>query len=296
MLRDLRNRPGHRTTLFIATILTALSLIPVKSAFAQGSWIGQVQCQLAIQANGSAHTETQTWTLTGGPPTLQGAIEVYPATWSVSGEGSQQRTVGVQLLASLWKSTVPGISAPIGIFVRASDNRLVIKSMHAQVSQAGAISGTRQMTAGAQPTAMTYTAFEWPLPPIEDTAAATTVSGSANETIAATFFPQALGNPGGAASCKWQFTKGTPARTGGPAVSVIGTTIATSTTPARGPLTTVNGSLGTRTITLAGFTGAGVSTGVDARTITLNGFTGAGTTNPVTPRTITLPGWTGAGK
>ena len=48
-------------------------------------------------------------------------------------EGSSQKAQGLQILAMQWNSTVPETSAPLAVFIRASDNRLVIKLWHAQL-------------------------------------------------------------------------------------------------------------------------------------------------------------------
>jgi hypothetical protein len=53
--------------------------------------------------------------------------------------------------------------------------------------------------------------------------------------------------------------------------------------------------VGSRTITLAGFTAAGGWIAVPPRTIGLAGFTGTGTFVVVAPRTFTLGGWSGTG-
>ena len=87
------------------------------------TWSGSAQCQLTLQTNGYTHQEVQTWTITEGQPTQQGAMHVYPATWRASGGGSSQKAQGLQILAMQWNSTVPETSAPIAVSIRASDNR-----------------------------------------------------------------------------------------------------------------------------------------------------------------------------
>src|SRR5882762_2788321 len=78
-------------------LVTALTIFSVVFVFAQDApWTGQIQCQLNVQNNGYAHQEIQTWTVTG-PPT-DNSKTVYPATWSVSGEGGLQRAQGGQIL------------------------------------------------------------------------------------------------------------------------------------------------------------------------------------------------------
>lgn len=55
-------------------------------------------------------------------------------------------------------------------------------------------------------------------------------------------------------------------------------------------------SIAPRTITLFGFTAAGSFTGIAQRSITMSGFTAAGSFSGLAPRTITLRGWTGVGQ
>jgi hypothetical protein len=77
-------------------------------------------------------------------------MAVYPANWSVTGQGSTLRTVNAQAITGGWKSNVAPMNATIAIFVRASDQRLVIKPYHAQLYSAGGIAGTKQVAvAGA---------------------------------------------------------------------------------------------------------------------------------------------------
>src|SRR5882762_9539395 len=100
--------------------LMVLLTVPVSSQSMQDAvWTGQIQCQLNVQNNGYTHQEVQTWTVIGSP--TDDTKTVYPATWSVSGQGGLQRTQGGQILAGRWNSSVAGMDAPLRIFVRASD-------------------------------------------------------------------------------------------------------------------------------------------------------------------------------
>jgi hypothetical protein len=158
-----------------------------------------------VQTQDYAHQEIQTWTI-NGTPTLSGAISVYPASWTVSGQGGLQRQQGTQILAARWNSNVPGINAPLAIFVRASDQRLVIKSYHAQVVAPNATNGVRQVN-GAQ-TNLNYAAWEWTFPTIEADGNSQTVVGSGTVVIAGTYMPLQAATASSVANCKWQFNKG----------------------------------------------------------------------------------------
>jgi hypothetical protein len=171
------------------------------------TWTGQIQCQLAVQSTGYAHQETQTWTISGAP-TTSGAIDVYPATWSVTAQGTSQ-TMQAAALAAQWTTNVPGMNVPLAFFVRVSDNRLVIKSYHAQLVAPGAVTATRQVSmAGASPTQSTVqnAASEWLLPIIEDSPTSTNVSGTG--TVLVSGLPMQSAGTNGTANCKWQFNKG----------------------------------------------------------------------------------------
>jgi hypothetical protein len=173
-------------------------------------WTGQVQCQLAMKTDGYAHQEVQTWIITGQPK-QQGAVAVYPATWIGKGEGAMLRAQGTQTMAAKWSSNVPPIGAPIGLLVRASDNRLIIKSWHLPLSVPGAVTGVRQMSVGtASPTQsiLAVSATEWPFPDVEDDASSTNVSGSGTVVVFGNLLPMQSASAKGTANCKWQFSKG----------------------------------------------------------------------------------------
>src|SRR3954449_3158679 len=90
-------------------------------------WSGWAQCRLDTQGPGYSSQQTHTWTMTGGVPTVQGAMRLYPGTWSVSGSGALQRTQGSQTLTAQW--TIRGqAAAPIAVLVRASDGRRLIQA------------------------------------------------------------------------------------------------------------------------------------------------------------------------
>ncbi len=183
-------------------VLISLACFISASALSQDTWTGQAQCQLSVQSQGFVHQEIQTWTLTGSAPTQQGAIQVYPATWSVTGQGGAQRST----LLAQWNNNVPGMNAPLAIFVRASDNRLIIKSWHPQlIAPAGTtavmqINGTQSSTPAA--------VSEWIFPQIEADQTQTTVNGAGTINVAGNVVAIPSASSAGTASCKWQFVKG----------------------------------------------------------------------------------------
>jgi len=176
--------------------------------FSQSSatWSGSAQCQLTLQTNGYTHQEVQTWTITEGQPTQQGAMHVYPATWRASGGGSSQKAQGLQILAMQWNSTVPEPSAPIAVFIRAADNRLVIKLWHVQLRSIGGVTGLRQISSGGTSPAqfpLGSDAYEWAFPIIEDLATSINVNGSGTIVVPGSIMPMQSTSTNGSANCTY---------------------------------------------------------------------------------------------
>jgi hypothetical protein len=114
-------------------------------------------------------------------------------------------------MAAKWSSDVPQSSAPIGVLIRASDNRLLIKSWHLPLSVPGAVTGVRQMSVGnASPTqgSLAVSAGEWPFPVVEDDANRTKVSGSGTVVVSGNLLPMQSAGAKATASCQWEFSKG----------------------------------------------------------------------------------------
>ena len=196
-------------------LLPNMLLVVAGRGLAQSSpetfWTGHAQCQVAVQTGGYTHQETQTWAIPGGTPKIQGAMQIYSGTWSVTGQGTTMRALAAQTLAAQWNSNVPPMPAPIAVFVRASDNRLIIKPWHAQLHAAGALTGTRQLNAaGVSPvqSAIGADVYEWEFPTVEDAPTSASLSGSGTIPIASTFLPISTPGVNGTANCTWQFSKG----------------------------------------------------------------------------------------
>ena len=198
-------------------VLGALAIRPTRAQSAQEAlWAGQVQCQLNTKSDGYAHREIQTWTMTG-PPRRQGAMAIYSGTWSAEGEGATLQTQGIQRIAARWSSHVAPMSAPIAILIRASDNRLIIKSWHLPMSVPAALSTVREVSAGnASPTQtnLASSAGEWPFPVVEDDAASTHIRGSGTVIVTGNLLPMQTASAKGTADCQWQFSKGAAATPG----------------------------------------------------------------------------------
>src|SRR6478672_10673101 len=109
-------------------------------------WSGWVRCDVNVKGRGYTDQQTHTWVMSGGAPAVEGAFYVYPGTWSVAGSGGLQYAQGSQSLAAQWATNALPMSAPIALFVRASDGRMLIQSRHAQLRARGAIQGYQQQT------------------------------------------------------------------------------------------------------------------------------------------------------
>lgn len=198
-------KPG---ALYVAVLIVVMPIF----GQAQANWSGQVQCQLTDQDQTYSRQELQTWLITGAAPTMQGAISVYPATWSVTGQGALQRAQGTQITNIQWTANVPPMQASIAIFVRGSDNRLIIKPWHSQQRMDNALNGMRQIVANGvaqQPTNFSKSVWEWQFPRIEDSPTNTNVTGS-TQSQAESGDAELLHHYGSmppAATCRWQFTK-----------------------------------------------------------------------------------------
>src|ERR1051325_719653 len=112
---------------FALLVFASFSLSAPLFAEDSTSWAGQAQCVITVQGAGYSHQETQTWTVLGGAPTIQGAFRIYPGTWSVSGGGSLTRTVGTQTLQAQWRTNASIANAPIAVLVRGSANTWFFK-------------------------------------------------------------------------------------------------------------------------------------------------------------------------
>ena len=184
--------------------------LPQTHSPADGPWSGSAQCQITVQGNGYSDVQTHSWAITSGAPTTQGAIRLFASTWSVTGGGSLQRTQGNQTLKAQWETSAQSSGAPISVFVRASDGRLLIKSGHAQLRTKGGITGSQQLFENGKPkpsSKISAEAFEWQLPVAEDNSTATNIQGSNQQEIKASV---GLMQPAGSkviASCTWSFSR-----------------------------------------------------------------------------------------
>jgi hypothetical protein len=178
------------------------------------AWSGWARCEVSVQGPGYSDRQTHTWTMTGGTPTVEGAFRTYPGTWNVVGGGSLQRTQGTQSLMAQWATNVAGMSAPLAVFVRASDGRMFISARHAQLRSAGAITGYQQLVIDGKPQTpgrIAAEAFEWAFPMIDVDPKLPTASGSKVTPVSGSVGPMQPAGSQVTASCSWQFGQGAAA-------------------------------------------------------------------------------------
>ena len=199
---------------WLCVLLSVSTASPVGSVLAQspadGPWVGSIQCQVDEEQQGYSRHEVQTWRLTSSTPTSKnGAMQIYPATWTVSGKGSARQES--RKSSAQWAVAVPPTSAPIAMFVRASDGKFIIRLWHSLSKQPNGLTGERAVAANGvqqQLSSINSAVPEWPLPWIE-TMADANIAGSLSvpiEGLGADL--AALGQPS-AAMCTWQFSRAT---------------------------------------------------------------------------------------
>jgi hypothetical protein len=208
-----KTQPIARTAAMLASVIFALAATAQcqTKPSADGIWSGSARCQIDVQGPGYAHQETHTWTLSGAQPTKQGAMKIYTGTWSVSGQGSLERTQGTQTLTAQWTTNASLSNAPIAVFVRASDGKLIIKSWHAQLRSPGGVTGSQKVVISgvvqSPQGVISLEAFEWAFPAVEEVASSTSVDGSSTKATNGSVSPMQPGGSHGTATCTWQFLK-----------------------------------------------------------------------------------------
>ena len=200
-----------RTVAPLIALLGAAASPAFSQSAPEGPWSGSIQCQLDVDQPGYARHETQTWTLTSPTPTSKnGDMQIYPAAWTVKGEGNAQRAVGQQTSDAQWKINAAPQVASIAMFIRGSDRKFIVRIWQRPVPARNAAEGTLKRTlsgAGQPAAALASPVYEWALPWIEAKDAAT-ISGKFAvpvEPLSAEF--ALIGKPTPGADCQWRFTR-----------------------------------------------------------------------------------------
>jgi hypothetical protein len=253
-------------------------------------WSGSVRCEIDFKGAGYVSHETHTWTLTGAPP-VDGSQD-YPGTWTVSGSGSRAPTDTVGSAAT-WKTegSAPGVR--MAIFVRQSDQRLLVFARHGQLSTANGTTGIEERAAlgrRAQPQPIAKSVSEWrPFPTIQDAATNPHVTGSSTTPLTRLDASQPIGTSGQAV-CTWDLVQGPSVSLSG-AASASGATASATAGARTGAIATAAAAPAPRAG--AGIVGgaapaaaAGSAAAVAANTAVVGGVSVGAATGATTTRTI----------
>jgi len=212
--------------LVLAALFALASLAAAQQTAAPAPWGGWARCEINVSGQGYSDHQTHTWSIRSSTSTVSGAFRVYPATWSVAGGGSVQRTQGSQSSIVQWATSAQNLSAPLAVFVRASDGRMFIQARHTQTRAPGAVSGYQQVTIDGKPQKpgpISAEAFEWAFPVVEvsrpkpgDPAIA---NGSSTPLVNGKVGYMQPAGTQATASCTWQFGQGSAAPAPPPAVA-----------------------------------------------------------------------------
>jgi hypothetical protein len=179
------------------------------------NWAGAIRCELQSQAGGYAHQETQTWTLTGGAPTVQGSVTVYPATWSVAGQGWHDRMRSANRRIAQWTVNMPGpnapVSAPIGFTRRPVGGRFDVAKWHAQLTAPGGYTGPEQYINDGVPQTprrLVQTVYEWQFPKIDAATSDTQLTGANTAEVRAFVGPLQPDDAQSLVTCAWALGRG----------------------------------------------------------------------------------------
>ena len=213
--------PNRKLTLVALVSSVLISLPPLtagQQSAVQASWSGWARCEINVSGQGYSDKQTHTWAITSGTSAVSGAFRVYPATWSVMGGGSLQHTQGSQTLTAQWATNGQSVTAPLAVFVRASDGRMFIQARHSQTRAPNSVTGYQQLTIDGKaqkPGMISAEAFEWAFPAVEVSRPKLgdplVANGSSTPVVTGKVgFMQPAGTQS-TATCTWQFGQGSGA-------------------------------------------------------------------------------------
>jgi hypothetical protein len=197
--------------LFAALLLSLVIAAPV---FGQApppvapSWTGWAQCQITIQAPGYSHRETHLWTMTGAG-TTNANMEIYPASWTVTGDGSLQRVNGPTTVSAQW--SVNGTLQTVTIGTTRHLDRMTVQRWTNHGPARSGLTGTEISTTNSVPRsrAVVLDVQQWAFPAIETGTASARATGSSSLPFDGLRGP--MNPPSGAsgvAACSWDFARG----------------------------------------------------------------------------------------
>jgi hypothetical protein len=215
---------------FALSVLIALASLAAAQQSTQAPWAGWARCEIHVSGQGYSDQQTHTWTISSSASTVSGAFRVYPATWSVAGSGSVQHTQGNQTSVAQWATSAQNLSAPLAVFVRASDGRMFIQARHSQTRAPGSVTGYQQVTIDGKPQkpgTISAEAFEWAFPVVEVSRPKPgdplVANGSSTPLVNGKVGYMQPAGTQATASCTWQFGQGSAAPAPPPAVATQST-------------------------------------------------------------------------
>src|SRR5262249_22508352 len=210
--------PMFKVTLLALASSALIALAQLASAqqsTSQAPWSGWARCEINVSGQGYSDKQTHTWQISSSASAISGAFRVYPATWSVVGGGSVQHTQGNQTLVAQWATNAQTVTAPLAVFVRASDGRMFIQARHAQTRAPRSVSGYQQVTINGKsqtPGNISAEAFEWAFPVVEVSRPKPgdplVANGSSTPVVNGKVGLMQPAGTQATASCTWQFGQG----------------------------------------------------------------------------------------
>jgi hypothetical protein len=260
---------------FVAPLLSLVIAAPVMAQAPQPvapSWAGWAQCQISIQAPGYTHRETHLWTMTGaGTPNAN--MEIYPTSWTVTGDGSLQRVNGPTMVSAQW--TVNGTLPNVTIGTTRHLDRITVQRWTNHGPARSGLTGTEITTINgvARSRPVVLDVQQWAFPPIATGTASTRATGSNSLPFDGLRGP--LNPPSGAmgtAACTWDFARGGASPSAPPPSTVTAPTTSSSGTA---PTTPSSGTPSGTTVSAGAPAGGGAPAGSVS-----GGGTSAGTASP----------------
>lgn len=190
-----------------------LSLVTATAAFAQTPppiaqpWSGWAHCRLTVQTRGYSHIETHLWTITGAG--RQSAnVEIYPTTWTVSGDGRLDRSEGRTRVTAQWSGTGTLVNVEIG-FTRHLD-RITFQRWtgHGPAREAFKGAETRTTNGVGVSRKIAFDVQQWTFPAGQTTLTSTRAAGSNTVTFNGASRPLGPAGTTGTAVCSWDFARG----------------------------------------------------------------------------------------
>jgi hypothetical protein len=205
---------GFALGMLIASQVTRLH---AQGGLAADGWSGQVQCVLRAQTPGYEDVQTHTWVLSGAAPIARANFRDYPATWTVSGNGSRTPLPGLPggaggASTDTWTRSGSDANAYLTIFepIGTRNLRIAPGQIPLRASAGLAVTTAVRVPGGATTpiSSSSFDADEWRFPYIDTTPAAGTMSGSRTQMRTALVgWRQPSGAPV-TETCTWNFTKG----------------------------------------------------------------------------------------